>query len=787
MNVREGGLTPDIPVGSFEGVLIPVYVAAKAARLHARLACPRLRADHVSELKVPLNAISIEQMCAECARWGRWAPPGSALGMYLEVFSGCGLPDQLASYTGPDLDDFVTDKEIADAAALLRSGEYPSTEAIGDVGDESDEDEWDAFRTARELRDSRIVPQWCSAVESLMDAAATVVRYPWLGPWAGKDLDLKSKHAEVLRQQAAQLLNPGALVAASGAHRMPMPELPDDDPAFAVIGSSSDIQGALQSLWHEWHLRVSHGWLIPHEYDFLTRELAERMGNKRKGRDELHERARQMLNTWADAAVTAAGSEYKVDQLVMVSIRLANGDRDGNRTLLSKQLTKWELGVLIIFMVAADWATRTFLLKVPLAIAERMLAGDSALSSAPCTGDPSDESAHEGLLARSKDARLAEAGHSAFLPGILDDTPVSQRRAVTLNEVSALRRALDERRQLFIVCSVSGGVEVLPLAVVEERCKTGWSGILVAEAGDLPSSLFAPQLSVQMTATADEENDDVSASVWEDRHLPSEHAEFGEHLGGAAGARKLRWMHHRRDDIRLLEQNFRIFTLARGVHDLRTLDYARDSGVPAVPHNVWLALLLVGEHLDLRPFLPRVAENVWNSGLGLPLSLLADLQIYTTNADPRIAGKGHSPFCQHAREGRVRHDDFLLTLEEVMRRSDLDWCSNCGGYALRRLCDEQISYYRAAHWLLDIDQALTRELDGQYGSQQVDLSATNAALDEISQWLRGNHQRWQDGDTWKVRDVLRELKSKADRLAQYRRDGWPESGSVVHLKPRRKG
>jgi hypothetical protein len=504
MNMREGGLTPDIPLGPFEGTLIPAYAATKAGRLHARPDCPRLRADHVSELKMPLNAVSFERICAECARWGRWALPGTALGMYLEVVSGYGLPYQLDSYTEPDLDDFVTDKEIAVAAALLHRGEYPSSEAIGDGEEESDEGEWDTSRTAQELRDSRIVPQWCSAVESLMDAAGTVARYPWLGPWAGNRLDLKSKYAEVLRQQA----------------------------------------------------------------------------------------------------------------------------------------------------------------------------------------------------------------------------------------------------------------------------------------GDLPSSLFAPQLSAQMTANADEDNDDFSTSVWDDRYLPSEHPEFGEHLGGAAGERKLRWMHHGEDDIRLLERSFRIFTLGRGVHDLRTLDPESYSGVPAVPRDVWLALLLVRDHLNLRPFWQSATDDARNSGLGLPLSVLADLQIYTTNADPRIAGKGHSPFCQHAQDSGVRHDDFLLTLEEVMRRSDLDWCSICGGYALRRLSDEQISYYRVAHRLLDIHQALTRELDGQHGSQQVDLTGTSAAFDEISQWLHGNHQRWQDGDTWRVQDVLRELKNKADRLAQYRRDGWPDSGSVVGLKPR---
>lgn len=103
---------------------------------------------------------------------------------------------------------------------------------------------------------------------------------------------------------------------------------------------------------------------------------------------------------------------------------------------------------------------------------------------------------------------------------------------------------------------------------------------------------------------------------------------------------------------------------------------------------------------------------------------------------------------------------------------------------MRRLSDEQISYYRVAHRLLDIDQALAQEFNGQR-SQQVDLAATSAAFDEISHWLHGDHERWQDGDTWRVQDVVRELKDKTDRLARYQRDGWPDSGSVVQLKPRR--
>ena len=237
-------------------------------------------------------------------------------------------------------------------------------------------------------------------------------------------------------------------------------------------------------------------------------------------------------------------------------------------------------------------------------------------------------------------------------------------------------------------------------------------------------------------------------------------------------------------DIRELDHNLRVLTLARGVHDLRTLDNNGDSMFSVVSRDVWFVLLLFREDLDLRPFLPRDTDDRWNSGLGLPLGVLADLQIYTTNADPRIMGKGHSPFCQYARDRGVMHDDFLMTLQEIMRRSDVDWCSNCGGYAIRRLTDEQISYYRVAHRLFGVDQGLSRELEW-HGQQEADLAGARSALDESSQWLHGDHERWSTGDTWRVQDVVRELKDRADRLARYRRDGWPDGGSIIQLKPNR--
>ena len=780
----DDGLTPDIPLGPFEGTLITVYTAGKTARLHATRDCSRLRADHINETKVPLNAATFKQMCADCARENRWAPSETALGMYLRAVARYALPYDLDRDTEPDPDDCVTDEEIVDAAVALQRGLSLSADDASEDDEGTDNNPWEVFQAARELRDSA-AQEWCSAAESLIRAASTVARYPWLKPWASKRLDLKSNYADVLRSQAAQLLNRNALLTASAAEQITMPDLPMSDPAFAVLGDMSDIRLALQGLWYDWHHQVSHGWLMPPDYSFyLTCKIVDRLGNKRKGRDQLSARSHDLLNAWADAALTrVTKAASHPDRLIVTTLRIPEMDHSGRRDSLNNQLSRWELGVLIVFMVAADWATRTFLLKVPPIIAERLLADHGTLQSTESPGDPEGAEAYESLLEASADERLAGAGHSAFLPGVLDDTPVSQRRVITLAEVRTLREVLDERRQIFLVCSVANGAEVLHLATVEERCKSGWTGILIAEAGDLPAALFGSHL----TVTPDDSNnetDDALTPDWGSRYLTAENPRFGEQLGNEAGERRLRQMNSHVHDVRWLEHSFRILTLARGVHDLRSIDGESVNGLAAVPQDVWLALLLVRDNLNLQPFWPHDPEERRHGGLGLPLAVLADVQIYTTNADPTIMGKGHSPFCQHAHDRGIRHNDFLLTLEEVMRRTDLDWCRNCGGYAIRRLSDEQLSYYRVAHMLHSIDKALRLELAGN-GSQQIDLVSAQSTFDEIHQWLYGDRDRWQVGDTWRIEEVLRELKGKADRLARYRRDGWPDSGSVVQFKPKR--
>jgi len=350
---------------------------------------------------------------------------------------------------------------------------------------------------------------------------------------------------------------------------------------------------------------------------------------------------------------------------------------------------------------------------------------------------------------------------------------------VTLAEVRALRGVLDERRQLFVACSANGGVEVLPLEQIEKRCENGWSGILLAEAGDLPSALIEPALT-QLGETSAGDSGDTR-----ERYVHPREKEFGEHLGADAGMSVLHGQLGGRDDGRL-ERDLRVLALARGMSDLRQLDGEYDSR-SLVPWAVWRALV-TDAHINLQPFRATDSEEPGEDALGLPIGPLANVQIYTTNADPGVEGKGHSPFCRHARgnyEGITRGYD-LVTVADLLRGPEPDWCSQCGGYALRRLNSTEVEYYRVAHILLDTEQELTQELYTR-GGRRIDLAAMRAGLSDASQWLRGGSYPGplRAGDAWRVQDAIRNLQEKAERINRYHQDGWPDDGTVIHLSDRR--
>jgi hypothetical protein len=207
-----------------------------------------------------------------------------------------------------------------------------------------------------------------------------------------------------------------------------------------------------------------------------------------------------------------------------------------------------------------------------------------------------------------------------------------------------------------------------------------------------------------------------------------------------------------------------------GLPDLRQIGGEHESRPGGFPQEAWQALV-VEHHLDLRPFLPPNPASPRDDGLGLPLAVLADVQIYSTNVDPHREGKGHSPFCQHAgrRDGIGRWYD-LITAADLLRLPAPDWCARCGGYVIRRLTGTQMSYYRVAHQLLDLGERFDQELMGNRWEGLVPETA-GATLDIASGWLDDHEQNWQMADILQARRAVSDLHQKLDQVRRQQEDG----------------
>jgi hypothetical protein len=781
--VTYGGLTPDVPLGPFEGAPLTAYATAgKTARLHASLTCTRLRTGTPRELRVPLDAATVARMCTECASWGRWARSGTALALFLEEFRGVEMAYQLDFCLGPDPDaPDPTAREMAEAAAVLRRGE-PRSDEDGD----HDETAWTAYREARDLRDSVVVPAWGLAASSLLEAAGRAARYPWLFSWAAKRLERKAQYAEILRRQAAALISEEALITAAAVDQEDEPDLPVSDPAFAVLGDRAAVRSALSGLRREWRSQVRTGRELPGYYSYLGYDL---MGGKRKGRAPLDVRKNAMLDAWAErlrSDVTPALDAPR--KLVLATVPTETDAGDG-RGSIERALGFWDTAVLLAYTRAVDWPSRTFLLSVPTVVAERLLRHRSTLEASDCPGDPDDAQSYESILRAAVAAKDGENGAGAYLPGTLDDTPVGQRRIVDLAEVRVLRERLDRANQLFVVCSAVGGVEVQSLARLERRCEDGWSGILLAEAGDLPSAMIAPLIAdndlpgpgAEDTLADDDNGEDLYERCRIGSREPSD-PDFGAHLGMDAAAQELQRFHRWPGARRKVDRAIRTMALVSGVSDLRSIEGEyTDPGEQAVSHAVWDSLLLSQSRVDLLPFRPRDDWPCY-SGLGLPLGVLADIQVYSKNADPRTMGKAHAPFCQHDHGVTLDTNYDLMTLTEAMQFPEEEWCSKCGGYALRRFSKIQVAYYRVAHILLRAADSLDQELRG-HGGHQADLEVITERLTELSPWGRSYHGPLDPDDAETVAAVIRDLKAKAQTINSYRQDGRPDSGTVIEFRP----
>ncbi|MFF4425792.1 hypothetical protein ACFY04_34320 [Streptomyces sp. NPDC001549] len=103
-------------------------------------------------------------------------------------------------------------------------------------------------------------------------------------------------------------------------------------------------------------------------------------------------------------------------------------------------------------------------------------------------------------------------------------------------------------------------------------------------------------------------------------------------------------------------------------------------------------------------------------------------------------------------------------MADLLARDDWDWCSKCGGYAVRRLADTQLSYYRAAHRPHDIA--------GQFDDERtyrvpVEPDALLKQLEELADWEPGGHEGCDRDGSWRWCEVIRDLRRRAERKRRH--------------------
>lgn len=736
-----GLLTPDVPLGPFEGACVTVWSAqGKQAKLHTKSSCSYLRSARVSEEEVRLDASTVGRLCPQCSAYSSWARPGTGLGIFLDAVTGLGLLYELDRYHEAD-EDTYSDEEVGQAASVLiraasGSEESAPADAEDEAEDQAEDERWEELQEARRVREA-VFAEWLGALTSLHRVFQVLDLFPWLRSWAGAGVRRKADRLEALRAQAGKLVAQDSLVLAAAVSAMEEPGVPADDPAFAPMGIPAEAASKLTSLWRRWRSKVEASWDHPREQEYLVHHLVSGMSSRRKGYDQMLERARVLLSAWEEAARSVTASQGDERVLVARVPDSALAER-GSRESFFDQLSEWERGVLASYTISADWGRSAQLavtVRVPGPVAACLLSQQSVL----VYDAPAQEIAVSEAVAVPE--ALPGAGEG-LQPGVFDDTPVNGRRLLTLEHLRALRGTMRDAEQLYVVLSIDAGVEVVALSVLEQRCAAGWQGVILAGASDLPDVLFETRLQ------AISEGAPEGASVWTPRVYSPHDEAFGRSLSMAEGERVIVQLCEGRHDI---GHALRSLVLARSMADLRDLDAEeydeRDRPRRSFASAVWHGLLAM-EQLDLEPF-ESGSDSDWSHGSGLPLGVLASVQAYTTDAAGRYQGRAHSPGCAHRRpqRGVGRHDE-MVTIEELLGNKGFDPCSKCGGYAVRRLSDPQVAYYRAAHRLHGLVQLIPttprhRTADtGKLARTLDELGGLDAQTAEAWFTSRGQARQW---------------------------------------------
>lgn len=459
-----GLLTPDVPLGPFEGASITVYsTQGKQAKLHATSTCSYLRSARVTPREMPLDASVIGRMCPQCGAYGSWARPGTGLAIFLDMVTGLGLLYELGCFRDAD-EDACSDDEVQQAASALHRPPWAC--AGEDVAQEDEDDAWEELQEARRVRET-VFDEWRRAQASMHRVQQQLERFPWLRPWAGAAVELKAGRLRTLQAQAGRLVVRDALLAAAAAAAVAEPDLPAEEPAFAPLGAPAEVKKQLMSLWRQWRSAVEDSWDNPRKQDYLVYRLADMMGRRRKGRDHMLDRARALLAEWEVAARPAAGERHR-ERVLVASFPRDKVTEHASRGSFLDQLSEWELGVLAAYTIDTVWQPQPVItVQVPEPVAARLLTREDGLCFAEAETAVGGAGAAETTAERSPEAALPLG------PGVFDDTPVSSRRLVTGEHLRALRATMRDAEQLYIVFSVDAGLEVVALSLLEERCASG--------------------------------------------------------------------------------------------------------------------------------------------------------------------------------------------------------------------------------------------------------------------------------------------------------------------------
>ncbi|MFI1740186.1 hypothetical protein [Streptomyces sioyaensis] len=164
-----GLLTPDVPLGPFEGSPITVWsTQGKQAKLHASSSCSYLRSARATEREVHLDASVVARMCPQCGASSSWARPGTGLAVFLDTLTGLGLLYELDNFRDAD-EDASSDEEVRQAAALLhrQAPEVPTDAAAqGEAEDDDEDTTWEELQEARRVREA-VFREWRGALASI--------------------------------------------------------------------------------------------------------------------------------------------------------------------------------------------------------------------------------------------------------------------------------------------------------------------------------------------------------------------------------------------------------------------------------------------------------------------------------------------------------------------------------------------------------------------------------------------------------------------------------------------